>query len=168
MGFDGLPKDLKNVIADFTWQCKWEMAEKDMNTCEEITRMQISPVFHRHVMWSNRYHSYIPNPLKKFEPIRNFTNNWSDFVDWHAVQDMLWRLDFRRKFVKLVHTRDEWRRMFAADWRSIEKFDCFYRFLLYTRVPCFKPIWKPCGFQGLKTFRSPYTSAQWWLSGAFL
>ena len=167
MGFDGLPKDLKNVISDFTWACKWETAEKDMKTCDEIVDMQISPLFLRSFMWSNRYREYMPCPLVAFEPIQNFSGSWSDFVDWHVVQDLLWRLDFRRKFVKLVYTRAQWRRMCREDWRNIEKFDAFYRFLLYTRVPCFKPIWKPCGFTGLKSYRSPCVSAQWWLDGVF-
>ena len=106
---------------------------------------------------------YMFNPLIAFEPICNYTGSWSDYIDWHSVEELLWRLDFRRKFVFTVANREEWRLKFCVDWRNILLFDAFYRFLLCTRVPCFKPQWKPVGFDGLKTHRSPYVSGRWYL-----
>ena len=167
MGFENVPKDLKNVISAFAYDCLWEIVEKDMETCKEVHEMGLSTVFTRDVMWSCKYREYIPSPLRQFEPIRNYTGSWADYIDWHAVQEFLWRLDFRRKFVKLVNTRAEWRSLFKQDWRNILIFDNFYRFLLYTRVPCFKPIWKPCGFNSLQSYRSPFRSARWWLDDGF-
>ena len=163
MGFGGLPKDLKNIVTAFAYDCQWEIVQKDMRMCEMVHTMDLSGVFTRQTMWSDKYRDFIPSPLYEFEPIQNYTGSWDDYIDWHAVQELLWRLDFRRKFVKLVHSRREWRVLFKMDWRSIVLFDNFYRFLLYTRVPCFKPLWKPCGFSCLKTYRSPFLSARWFL-----
>ena len=167
MGFDGLPKDLKNMVSEFAYDCKWEIVKNDLEMCTTVQEMDISSVFTRNVMWSHKYQAYLPNPLFEFEPIRNYTGSWGDFFDWHAVQEFLWRLDFRRRFVKLVHTRREWRVLFKNDWKNILMLDSFYRFLLYTRVPCFKPLWKPCGFKCMKSFRSPFLSARWWLESGF-
>ena len=163
MGFEELPTDLKNVVSAFAYDCKWEIALKCLQTCETVREMDVSAVFTRDVMWSQKYKEFRPNPLTAFEPIQNFTGTWEDYVDWHAVEELLWRLDFRRKFVKFANSRLEWRTSFRQNWKSIEQFDGFYRFLLYTRVPCFKPIWEPCGFNCLTSYRSPYVSARWFL-----
>jgi hypothetical protein len=165
MTFDALPKDLKNIVSGFAYDCKWEIALKDMRMCEELSEMDLNSVFTRDVMWSLKYRAYIPCPMKQFEPIQNFTGSWADYIDWHAVQELLWRLDFRRRFVRMVHTRAEWRELFRQNWKNVLIFDGFFRFLLYTRVPCFKPLWKPCGFRQLKSYRSPYVSARWFIDG---
>jgi len=163
MGFDELPRDLKDIVSAFAYQCKWETVEKDMNMCDLVREMNLSPVFTRSEMWSGKYRAYIPCPFEKFEPIQNFTGSWADYIDWHAVHELLWRLDFRRKFVKLVNSREGWRASFKEDWRNIVNFDTFYCFLLYSRVPCFKPLWKPGGFTSLQSYRSPFVSARWWI-----
>ena len=167
MGFEDLPLDLKNIVSEFCYDCKWEIVEKDLDTCKTLQQMEISSVFTRDVMWSSKYREFLRSPLFEFEPIQNYTGSWADYIDWHAVQEFLWRLDFRRRFVKLVHTRREWRLLFKEDWQNIVMLDAFYRFLLYTRVPCFKPLWKPLGFTCMKSCRSPFRSARWWLEDGF-
>lgn len=163
MGFVALPKDLKNMICAFAYDSDWELVKKDMDVCFEIKTWDITPLFVRDVMWSRKYRQYIPSPLKKFEPIANFTGEWTDYIDWHTVQELMWRLDFRRKAVKYVGSRQTWRTMFKDDWTSVQVFDSFYRFLLYTRVPCFKPLWSTIRFDHLKSYMSPVVSARWWL-----
>ena len=143
MGFGDLPEDLKNIVSAFAYDCKWGTVETDMKMCEFVREMNISPVFTREVMWSAKYREYRRNPFQEFEQIQTYTGSWADYFDWHSVQELIWRLDFRRKFVRLVHSRMEWRLLFKRDWRNIEMLDNFYRFLLYTRVPCFNPLWKP-------------------------
>lgn len=159
--FQDLPKDLKNIVCEFAYGARWDLVQKDVKTCLEIKNMGISGVFTRQTMWSPVYRTYMPSPLLNFEPIRNF-GRWLDYIDWHAVQEFLWRLDFRRRFVRLIASREQWRQRLKKNWRNIKMFDDFYRFLLYTRVPCFKPLWKPVGFRALKSYRSPVVSATWW------
>ena len=160
--FHELPTDLKNVVCDFAYCTPWDLVRKDLEMCAELQEMDISPVFTRKGMWSTFYKEYLPSPLVKFEPIRHF-GEWRDYIDWNAVQEFLWRLDFRRRFVRTISTRDGWRARLKKNWRDIKIFDDFFRFLLYTRVPCFKPIWKPVGFHAIKSYRSPMYSADWWL-----
>ena len=45
MGFKDLPNDLKNIVSDFAYKCKWETVENDLEMC--IKKMQISDVFVR-------------------------------------------------------------------------------------------------------------------------
>ena len=163
MGFDALPLDLKNIVSDFAYAVPWSETKKDLETCKKVQDADISPVFVRHEMWSAHFERYIPNPCRVFEPIRNFTGQWRDLIDWHAVNELLFRLDFRRKFVKVGGTRAEWFVKFRHNWLTISTFDGFYRFLLCTRVPCFKPLWKPVGFSCLVSWKSPYYSARWLL-----
>lgn len=163
MGFDKLPKDLKNIICGFAYNCKWFVVEKDLEMCEVLKNMDLSSVFVRREMWSKAYRQHILNPLLVFHPITMFDGFWGDLIDWHAVEELLFRLDFRRKFVRGFATRDEWRVKFIDNWESIRQFDGFYRFLLCTRVPCFKPIWKDVGFNMLSTHHSPHMSARWFL-----
>ena len=165
MSFEELPNELKCVISDFAWECKWKDVQKDLNTCDEIKSLKISSVFLRQQMWSLKYKRYIPNPLTTFEPICNYTGEWFDFIDWCSVQEMLWRLDFRRKIVRIVQTRDGWRKILMKNWRNIKVLDEFYKFLLYTQVNCFKPSCKPVRFNCLQSYMSPYMCARWWLQG---
>ena len=161
MSFNELPIDLKNIVSAYAYQTRWFVAEKDLQMCEEIKKMKLSTVFCRTTMWSHFYDCYKPNPLLEFEPMVNFTGSWRDYIDWHSVEELLWRLDFRRKFVKHVKSREGWMECFRKNWLFIRGFDDFYKFLLCTRVPCFKPLYKPQGFSGLKSYRSPYLSARW-------
>ena len=167
MTFKGLPEDLKNVISDFAYTAKWKVCEKDLETCKEIEKLDVPLVFTREMMWSGKYVEYIPSPLVAFEPIQNFSNNWADYFDWHTVREFLWRLDFRRTWVKTPYTREQWRELCSKNWRNITFFVDYFYFLMYSKVECFKPAWKALGFGCLQSFRSPHISARWWLYDGF-
>jgi len=169
MAFHGLPEDLKNVICSFAYDTKWKTVTKSLNQCEKVAKMNLHKVLTNEKMWSFKYRAYIPNPLIVFEPIENYNSHWREYIDWCAVNEILFRLDFRRKWVNFVFSRDQWSNLFSESWESIEHFDSFFRFLLNTRVDCLKPLWKPCGFEFLKSyaFVAPgYMSASplgtWW------
>ena len=112
----------------------------------------LHPLFLRDLVWSKRRWSFEITPLTVFQPISAFSNTWEDVFDWQVVQEMLWRLDFRRRHVRCLFRRHEWISHFCKDWHSIEAFSDFFCFLLYTRIPCFKPLWKNVGFTGLRNF----------------
>ena len=167
MGFHDLPLDLKNVVCDIAYGCKWESVKESLEVCESIKKMDLAPVLLRETMWSNVYVSQRPSILTEFEPIENFSKCWAEVIDWSVVQELLFRLDFRRKFVRLVFSRCEWRALFKQDWRNIQVFDGFFRFLMYTRVNCFKPLWQRIGFRQLKNeYRSSLISL-WWATNDF-
>ena len=165
MGFNRLPKVLQNLVCEFAFGCNWEETETSLQMCERIAGYDISPVFLRPQMWSWSYGAFIPNPLYCFEPIGRFTGRWGDMVDWHAVNELLYRLDYRRKFVKVGGTRHEWFVKFKANWLNIRLFDSFFRVMLHSRVACFKPTYEQQRFNCLTAANSPYWSARWLLEG---
>ena len=156
MGFYELPKDLKNIVCQFAYNTNYDAVENDLQTIEKIQGWKLSKIFLRHNVYSSHYMNTIPNPLVQFEPICNFSGRWRDVIDWGVVDEMLWRLDFRRKFVKTIRTRCQWRQMLNTNWEKIQLFDNFYIFLLVTNVPCFKPCWENVGFNQIKRFRGPF------------
>ena len=161
MRFSNLPKDVKNIVCGFAYDQNWEKTASSLRICLETKKLHISPVFLRLQMWSWPHGAFLPSPLEVFEPINRYTNRWSDMIDWHAVNELMFRLDFRRKFGKVGGTRDQWFCKFRLNWTSIHLFDAFYQVLLYTQVPCFKPLYLPQGFNCLSSWHSPFQSARW-------
>ena len=152
MGFSKLPNDLKNVICSFAYDATWETVKKDIGTCIRIKQMDLHPLFLRDLVWSPRSLDFEVSPIYIFNPIQWFRGSWETIFDWHVVRECLWRLDFRRRSVKSLLSRREWVRCFEEDWANIQLFSDYFCFLLYTRVPCFKPIWKDIGFQCLRSY----------------
>jgi hypothetical protein len=161
MSFDQLPKVLKNVVCEFAFGCKWEETVSSLKMCETIASYDISPVFLRLQMWSWTYGTFMPNPLYCFEPIRRFTGRWSDMIDWHAVNELLYRLDYRRRLVKIGGTRHDWFEKFKNNWLNVRLFDSFYRVMLQSPFPCFKPTYETQRCNQLTN--SPFWSARWLL-----
>ena len=161
MSFETLPKVLKNLVCEFAFDNNWTRTASSLEMCEKIARYEISPVFLRSQMWSWSHATFLPNPLRVFLPIQQFTGRWSDMVDWHAVNELLYRLDFRRKFVRVGGTRHEWFQKFRDNWLNIRLFDSFFRIMLHSTIPCFKPTYESQRFNCLGTFCSPFWSARW-------
>ena len=115
MSFPKLPKVLKNVVSEFAFDCGWAETNRNLQMCEKIAAYHISPVFLRPKMWSWKFRTFLPSPLDVFLPIRQYTGRWSDMIDWHAVNELLYRLDYRRKLVKMGGTRHEWFEMFKKN-----------------------------------------------------
>ena len=163
MSFGKLSKVLKNVVCEFAFGCNWEKTHSSLRMCQEIQSYGISPVFLRLQMWSWHYCQFKPSPLRVFEPIHRFTGRWSDIVDWHSVNELLFRLDYRRSVVKMGGTRHEWFEKFRRNWLSVRQFDIFYRIVLQTQITCFKPTYEVQRVTELSSWNSPFTSARWLL-----
>ena len=112
-------------------------------------------------MWSWTYRAFLPNPIYCFEPIERYTGKWSDMIDWHAVNELLFRLDYRRTMVRVGGTREQWFDKFRADWTKIRLFDAFYRILLHSRIKIFKPTYAQQRTNQLSSLFSPFQSARW-------
>ena len=162
MSFKQLPNDLKNIISDFCYKTSWLETKKSLQICEEVKMLDISPLFLRRQMWSWAYLQFLPNPLSVFEPINRYTGRWSDMIDWHCVNELLFRLDYRRRVVRLAGTRHEWFTKFKSNWMNIGMFDAFYRIIINSGLPCFKPIYERQRANCL-TLNSPFSSARWLL-----
>ena len=94
MVFCELPTDLKNVICSFAYDTKWETVKENLDMCEKVAKMNLHDVLTNKKMWSFKYRAYIYNPLIVFEPIENYNSNWREYIDWCAVNEILFRLDF--------------------------------------------------------------------------
>ena len=163
MGFNQLPKVLKNIVSEFAFGCSWVETEESLQMCEKIAALSISPVFLRREMWSWTYGAFKPNPLLVFEPIRRFTGRWCDMIDWHAVNELLYRLDYRRKLVRVGGTRHQWFERFKENWLNVCLFDSFYRLMMNSSIQCFKPTFEQERFAMLSGMNSPFWSARWLL-----
>ena len=164
MSFETLPKVLKNLVCEFAFDANWKITNRNLEMCGKIVRLDISPVFLRQQMWSWSHGTFLPNPLVVFRPIKQFTGRWSDMIDWHSVNELLHRLDFRRKFVRVAGTRLDWFQKFRSNWLNIRLFDSFFRVMLHSATPCFKPTYQMQRFDSLCTFSSPFWSARWILN----
>jgi len=161
MRFSNLPKDVKNIVCGFAYDQNWEKTASSLRICLETKKLHISPVFLRLQMWSWTYLAFIPSPLYVFEPIHNFTGRWADMVDWHAVNELLFRLDYRKSIVRIAGCRKDWYKKFTTNWLNIRLFDSFYRILLHSGFNCFKPTYMHQGANCLGT--GPMLSARWLL-----
>ena len=162
MSFEQLPKVLKNTVCEFAFDSNWYQTVTSLNMCEKVASYEISPVFLRLQMWSWPHGAFLPSPLEVFEPINRYTNRWSDMIDWHAVNELLHRLDYRRRLVRSGGTRHEWFEKFKENWLSVRIFDSFYRAMLNSSIPCFKPTYEQQRFN-LGAMNSPFWSARWLL-----
>ena len=163
MSFPKLPKVLKNVVSEFAFGCGWAETNRNLQMCEKIAAYHISPVFLRPKMWSWKFRTFLPSPLDVFLPIRQYTGRWSDMIDWHAVNELLYRLDYRRRLVNLGGTRNEWFDMFKKNWMNVRVFDAFYRIMLHAPFVCFKPTFERQRSNQLSGMNSPFWSARWLL-----
>ena len=163
MSFVQLPKVLKNVVCEFAFVCNWCETEKSLQMCETIASLDISPVFLRVKMWSWSYAMFVPSILYVFEPICRFTGRWGDIIDWHAVNELLYRLDYRRRLVRVGGTRHQWFERFKENWLNVCLFDSFYRLMMNSSIQCFKPTFEQERFAMLSGMNSPFWSARWLL-----
>lgn len=164
MSFERLPKVLKSIVCNFAFRCNWEQTSASLEMCDKIKKYNISPLFLRLQMWSKDYQCFMPSPLSIFEPIERFTDRWRDLVDWHAVNELLFRFDYRRSFVKYAGSRHDWFVKFRDDWTTVRLFDAFYRVLLHSGIKCFKPTYEVQRMSQLSDGHSPFRSARWLLA----
>ena len=163
MRFENCPEVLKDLITEFAYGTKWKLTSENLETCLTVRKLDISPMFLRQSMWSWEFCTFLPNPCRVFMPIKVYTGRWSDMIDWHAVNELLFRLDFRRNTVSVGGTRQKWFEKFRENWLSIKLFDYFVTFLLSTNAKCFKPTYAVQRADGLSGTNSPFTSARWLL-----
>ena len=163
MSFEELPKVLKNLVCEFAFATSWRQTRKSLEMCEKVANYGFSPLFLRRQMWSWACGTFFPSPLVVFRPISRLTGRWSDMIDWHAVNELLYRLDYRRKVVRMGGTRHQWFEKFRADWLNVRQFDQFYRVILHSTIPCFKPTYERQRFNSLGEMNSPFWSARWLL-----
>ena len=149
MSYDSLPNDLKNLIADFSWQITAQVMHTDLQLCTEIKDMHLHVLFLRKNVWCRRSRRYVPSPLDVFRPISWFNNGWRSLFDWLVVTEFLHRLDFRKRVVRSTGTRAQWIKR-VSNWRNLLLLDTFFKILLTVPQDPFKPTYKDERFSGIK------------------
>ena len=149
MSYESLPKDLKNMIADFGWNIAAKQLHNNLQTCTEINSWKLHIVFQKQKVYCRRSRMYVPNPVQIFRPISWFGNSWRVLFDWCVVDEFLHRLDFRKRVVRSTGSRRKWRSR-ISNWRNLLLLDTFFKILLRLPQDPFKPTYKAERFNGLK------------------
>ena len=151
MSFKSLPKDLQNVIVGFSWGITAKQLYNNLSTCAKIVNWDLHPVFIRNRVWCSHTHDYVENPLSVFRPIAWFGNNWKAVFDWCIVSEILHRLDFRKRMVRRVGTRDRWLAR-LKNWRTIRVLNSFFAMMMHLNRSPFKPTYQSQRFNHMKPF----------------
>ena len=138
MTFCSLPTELQDVIVGFCWKITFAELLEELETLELIKSWNIDPLFvHRALTKLLGWRSQV-TPLQVFEPICDF-GGWCRLFDWPMVEEVLFRMDFRKRMVNCRGSRDHWHHLVITDWKEIYCFSEFYKDLLVSHgVP-----WKP-------------------------
>ena len=138
MTFKSLPTDLQDVIVDFCWEITHAELQEELKTIELIKSWIVDPLFLQKKLTPIRGWRSQPTPLRVFEPINVF-GGWHRLFDWMMVDEVLFRLDFRKKVVNYLGTREHWHGLVTKDWMNFFNFSEFYKGVMKS-VPI---PWKP-------------------------
>ena len=151
MSFFRLPLDLQNLITAFSWEITSKRLLNNLKTCTEIKNWKLHPMFLKLQVWCVRRRRYVANPLRVFRPILWFGNRRCIF-NWTCVQEVMFRLDFRKNGVREMGTREQWISR-LRNWRNILYFDGYFTLMAMLQSP-FKPTYRTQRFQGVSFERS--------------
>lgn len=150
--FHSIPTDLQNLIVEFCWSITAQRFLSNLKTCTEIKNWKLHPMFFKLNVWCVHKRRYVANPLRVFRPIMWFGNIWRLVFNWECVEEVLYRLDFRKGGVREMGTREQWSRR-LRNWRNILYFDGFFTLMALLTNP-FKPTFRTQRFEGCSFERS--------------
>ena len=137
MTFGCIPTELQDLVVGFCWEITHAELQEELKTIELIKSWNIDPLFVERKMYRRREWYKSLTPLRVYEPIEHF-GGWDRLFDWFMVDEVLFRLDFRKKAVNYLGSREHWRESVTTDWKEVFRFNDFYRDTLKNGVP-----WKP-------------------------
>lgn len=150
--FHSIPTDLQNLIVEFCWSITAQRFLSNLKTCTEIKNWKLHPMFLKLNVWCVHKRRYVANPLRVFRPIMWFGNIWRYVFNWECVEEVLYRLDFRKNGVREMGTREQWSKR-LRNWRNILYFDGFFTLMALLPNP-FKPTFRTQRFEGCSFERS--------------
>ena len=140
MTFKGLPTDLQDLIVGFCWEITHAELQEELKTIELIKSWIVDPLFLQKKLTPIRGWRSPPTPLRVFEPINVF-GGWHRLFDWMMVDEVLFRMDFRKKVVKYLGTREHWQDLVLKDWMNFFSFSEFYKGVVKGRTIPWKPTY---------------------------
>ena len=151
MTFVSLPTVLQDLIVAFCWEITHSELLEELKTVELVKSWDIDVLFLQRRLTRRRHWSSQPTPLCVFEPISNF-GGWNRLFDWMMVEEVLERLDFRRKAVNYLGSREHWQAMVQEEWMEIHNFSQWYKEMMKNRVIPWKPTYIGDPIVDLKDF----------------
>ena len=128
--FSVLPTDLQNIVLDFAYNLERDAIVRSLETILEIKTMHIPFFFFRKSIWSWFFRKYVPNPINVFLPIELIGGRYNDLFDEDSMYCLLLGLDFRRRNVRLLGSREDWLNRIYTSWRAVEPLAAYYRMLM--------------------------------------
>ena len=135
-----LPVDLQDLVVQFAYEIKLKDLKKDLTVITEVKSWNLHPSFIRGRVWCDRMWGLVSNPLDVYLPLTWFQDRFV-FFDMGLVDEVLGRLDFRKKDVRSMGSRWDWV-IYLQEWEFMGLFAVFFRIM--QENPCnMKPNW--CG-----------------------
>lgn len=133
--FRDLPVVLQDMCTDFAWKIPFEVVDQNLDELLLIKRLALPPMFYRMRMFHRPMCSHIYSPLDIYVPF------WSyhELFNVYRIKELLYNLDFRKKYVKSAGSRYFWLNSFEEHYLNIMQFGMFYKILL----ACGQNIWTP-------------------------
>ena len=123
MSFTVLPSVLQNLVVEFAFGISLQHLKEDLKLIETVKTWNLPPEFVAHRLgWID-----IETPLHVYFPLKALPSLFNLF-HMHRVRSVLDRLDFRRKTVHYLGSRENWQQrledvdflgLFAGFFKSI-------------------------------------------------
>ena len=140
MTFASLPTVLQDLIVGFCWEITLSELHEDLKTVELVKSWDIDLLFLQRRLTRVHHWRSQPTPLRVFAPICEF-GGWDRLFDWTMVDEVLFRLDFRKRVVNYLGSREHWRTMVNECWMEIFNFSQFYKEVMQNKQVPWKPTY---------------------------
>ena len=107
MSFTVLPDVLKDLIVGFAYKITNKQMQHDFDTIDVFRSWDLDPMFLQRRVWIRDDWCFRNNPLLNYIPLKLLQTNF-DLFDMLRVYEMLDRLDFRKRDVRCMGTRESW------------------------------------------------------------
>ena len=146
MNLSILPTDIVSIVCEFAYHVPLSVVETSLKRILEVKRMKLPRWMIRDVLFSYHYNQALPSPLRCFEPMMVF-GDYNRLFNTTSIIRLLYMLDFRRKPVSALGSRQTWFRrigkMNQYDYRYIQVFALFFRYVFRLPTKVMKPAVLP-------------------------
>ena len=125
MCFSDLPDDLQDIVVGFCFEIRTKELKRDLETIFEIKSWKLPPRLLPNLVFCTETCGYVPHPLTMYRPMSHFRNKLRLF-DMFRVMDVLHRLDFRKRSVRVMGSRWDWMEK-LQEWEFVGLFSLFIR-----------------------------------------
>ena len=140
MDFTALPDVLQDIVCVFAYGITKKEVESDLDTIREIKSWKLPSMFIENFVFDHNFGCYVVTPLDRYYPLAQLSS-YKQMFDHYRIEQVVERLDFRKKQVKVWGNRWQWMK-FLKDWTFYGLFAEFYRNMLKSGRQVVKPMYK--------------------------